>query len=64
MKDKTLKRALDAVELFEKALRHLQMEAGDAGVSWDDGIGNMRYQPLSEYVDWVIDKAKQKAKQT
>jgi hypothetical protein len=61
--DKWQSKALSAIEIFEDALRHLQMEAGDAGVSWvDDESGRMRYQPLTDYVDWVIKKAKDKAK--
>lgn len=60
--DKWQSKALEAIEIFEDALRHLQMEAGDASVSWVDDMGSMRWEPLSAYVDWVMQKAKAKAK--
>ena len=60
--DKWQSRAIEAIEIFEDALRHLQMEAGDASVSWIDESGSMRYQPLSDYVNWVIQRAKDSAR--
>ena len=55
-------RAIDAAEILEDGLRHLQMEAPDATVSWLDGKGFMHWNTLSQYVDHVIKEAKEKCK--
>ena len=57
-----IERATDAVTVLERGLRHLQMEAPDATVSWLDDKGFMRWYTLSEYVDHVIREAKEKCR--
>jgi hypothetical protein len=55
-------RAIDAASILEKGLRHLQIEAPDATVSWLDDKGFMRWYTLSEYVDHVIQAAREKCR--
>jgi hypothetical protein len=49
--------AIRAVEIFEDALRHLQLEIPGEPVSWQVD-GNMHYQTVSDFVEYVMAKAR------
>jgi hypothetical protein len=51
-------RAICAVEIFEDALRHLQLEIPGESVSWQDENGFTRYQTVSDFVNYVMEKVR------
>lgn len=55
-------RAIDAAEILEDGLRHLQMEVPSTPVSWVDNNGDTRHMTLSDYVEHIIREAKRKCR--
>ena len=51
-------KAIHAVEIFEDALRHLQLEIPGQPVSWQDENGFTRYQTVSDFVNYVLEKVR------
>ena len=54
---KSHEKAIRAVEIFEDALRHLQLEIPGEPVSWQVD-GNTHYQTVSDFVEYVMAKAR------
>lgn len=54
----SLEKAIHAVTVMEKAMRQLQADHPDTPVSWPNGEGSTTYRTIEDWVDYVIDKAR------
>lgn len=51
-------RAIHAVEIFEDALRHLQLAIAGEWVSWENEHGNTVHDTVAQFVNHVMEKVR------